>query len=332
MSLSKNDPKISIVILNWNGKKDTIECLSSLENLNYSNYDIVVVDNGSTDDSIEVIKSNFPNIILIENKKNLGFAEGNNVGVDFALKNGADYLFLLNNDTIVDKDILSEYVNAMNAQKNAGILGAKILRYDKRDIIDHLGGKWNGKKAEFESFANGEKDSDQYDDMKLVDYVCGCAIFVKREVFETIGNLEPRFFLIWEESDFCYRAKKANFEIWTAPKAKLYHKISQSFTGGKPQMQYYWWRNRLFWIERNLNTKDKLSIYFKTIFPEIVHLFKLFFLKTCQKYLHNLFSPKKNNEKRSTKLLRYKAGCKGVMDYVLRNFYQGPSFLTKKKN
>ncbi len=101
-------PKVSIIVLNWNGKKDTQECLNSLSSINYPNFDVILVDNGSSDGSVEFFKNNFPKIKLIANMRNLGFAEGNNVGVKFAVKNGANYVFLLNNDTRVDKDVLKE--------------------------------------------------------------------------------------------------------------------------------------------------------------------------------------------------------------------------------
>src|SRR5262245_54733842 len=115
-------PKICIIILNWNGKKDTLECLQSVQQISYENFETVVVDNGSSDDSVTIIQSEFPHITLLETGKNLGYAEGNNVGIRYGLQQKADFLFILNNDTIVDKDILTHFVQGFKQNPHAGIL------------------------------------------------------------------------------------------------------------------------------------------------------------------------------------------------------------------
>jgi GT2 family glycosyltransferase len=325
------NPKISIIIVNWNGWKDTVECLNSVKQINYPNYETIIVDNGSCDNSIIQIKKKFPDILLLETKKNLGFAGGNNVGISYALKNGAEFFLLLNNDTIVNKEILNSFINGFYSQKKAGILGAKILCY-KNKYIDHFGGFWNSKIAEFVSQANKQIDDDKWSSMKQVDYVSGCAFFIKKSVIEKIGLLEEDFFLIWEETDYCYRAKKAGFEIWAVPTAKVWHKISSSFSGGHHHMHYYWWRNRLLWIKRNCSKQEKKQLYKNVIFPEIIHIHKLKYLKSLQ-YLFLLtffyFFPK-NKKIKKQKLLRYKAGCKGIKDYYRRKFGKGPKWLSKK--
>jgi len=146
--------------------------------------------------------------------------------------------------------------------------------------------------------------------MTSVDYVCGAALFAHRSVFETIGLLEPRFFLFWEESDWCLRAKRNGYEIWTAPQAHVWHKVSASFTGGKPQMCYFWWRNRLFWIERNCTSQERREIYRRVLLPEIRKLVRLFLLRSLQRlFLH-----------RSQQLLSYRASLAGIRDYYLRRF------------
>lgn len=325
------EPSIAIILVNWNGYEDTLQCLHSLQKVNYKNFTPLIVDNGSIDASVSILQKAFPEIKLIQTKENLGFAGGNNVGIKWAYEQGFDYIFLLNNDTIVDEDILTAFVSAAKNKPKAGILGAQILRFDDPKIIDHLGGFWDEKKADFSSFHTGESYLQSYE-MKNVDYVCGCAFFIKKEVIQKIGYLDPRFFLIWEESDYCYKAKRNGFEIWTAPKAKLWHKISASFVGGKPHTNYYWWRNRLLWIENNLQPKQKMNLFFSTLLPQIVHLFKLKWLKALQLFGLKLFSPSSLTEKRITKFLRYKAGCKGIWDYLFRRFGKGPNWLTQKKD
>jgi GT2 family glycosyltransferase len=323
------EPHIAIIILNWNGKKDTLACLDSIAKIDYKNFETLVVDNGSTDDSLSAISSNFPHLPLIATGQNLGFAEGNNVGIRWALARGVDYFFLLNNDTTVDPGILKAFLEKERSSPECGILGAKICLFEKPTHFDHLGGTWNARTASFDLACLRQKDEGA--PPPLVDYVCGCALFVKREVFEKIGLLEPRFFLIWEEADFCFRARKAGYQIATAPEARLLHKVSASFVGGKPHSTYFWWRNRLFWIERNCTPREKLRLYLRVLLPEIAHLYKLKHLKSAQLFFQRHFGTHTDLSEKEGKVLKYKAALGGVKDYLLRRFGNGPSWIYGKK-
>lgn len=314
--------KIAVIILNWNGKKDTLECLASLKKVDYPNFFTVVVDNGSTDSSVSDLRTEHPEITLLETGKNLGFAEGNNVGIRYALEKGADFLFLLNNDTVVDPHILMALVDRSAEQPSVGIFGCSVYLYEKKNQFDHLGGLWNPKKGHFDLICNRSYEEGQ--PAPSVDYVCGCAFFVRKEVFETVGLLESRFFLIWEEADFCFRAKRAGFEIGVARQAKLWHKVSASFVGGKPHTTYFWWRGRLFWIERNCKGFEKCKLYLTVLIPEIIHIYKLRWLKNLQ-----LLFPKKREE-RKHKILQYRAALQGVKDYLLRRFGNAPPWIYKR--
>lgn len=317
--MEKPFPKIFIILLNWNGKKDTLECLTSLQKVDYPNFQTIVVDNGSSDDSVAVLRKAYPNVPILENRMNLGFAGGNNPGIEWVLRHHADWILLLNNDTIVAPDFLKAFMNAAKEQPKAKILGAKILRYHQPDIIDHLGGFWNGQKGEFDSPDAGQNDH-PYFNMRAADYVCGAALCMHRSVPETIGLLEPNFFLFWEESDYCYRARKAGFEVWTAPEAKVWHKVSSSFTGGKPHMHYFWWRSRLLWIERNCTPEERKRLYRTLIIPELWKMARHYLLKF-------LFTA---DPKRREKVRRNKAGCAGAIDYFRRRFGNCPNWLIKK--
>ena len=309
-------PKISIILVNWNGKKDTLECLASLTRVDYPNFQTIVVDNGSTDDSIAALRSAYPNMPILETGANLGFAGGNNLGIEWALRHHAEWILLLNNDTVVDPRFLQAFLSAAASKPKAKVLGAKILRYSEPGVVDHLGGFWDAKRAEFLSPDAGQADH-PYFNMKQADYVCGAALFMHRSVPETIGLLEPNFFLYWEETDYCYRAKRAGFEVWTAPEAKIWHKVSSSFTGGKPHMQYFWWRSRLLWIARNCTPKEKRDLYLKVIIPEMWKMGRRYFLK-C------LFA---TTPARREKVRRYKAGCAGIFDYFRGKFGNCPNWL-----
>lgn len=314
-STAKQDgmPKIAIIILNWNGKSDTLACLDSIQQLTYPHIEVIVVDNGSTDDSVAALRNRllvFSSGTLLETGENLGYAEGNNVGIRYAMDHKADFLFLLNNDTIVAPDILERFLEQFQSSPHVGILGAKIFLYDQRDTLDHLGGMWNPKRGEFD-FIGLRQSADAFQTPQELDYACGAGLMIKRSVIETIGLLEPRFFLIWEESDFSFRARRAGFSTLSCPTAKLWHKVSASFVGGKPHSTYFWWRNRLLWIERNCSLKEKWSLYFRVLIPEIFRMLKRA-LPFRQKNLKN------------------RAALQGVRDYFFRRFGNGPAWIYKK--
>ena len=321
--------KISIVVLNWNGMKDTLACLESLKKLSYSLHEIIVVDNGSTDGSVPAIREAFPHCKLIETGANLGFAGGNNAGIEYALAHGADYILLLNNDTVVAPDLLECFIETFNVRPDAGLLGAKILRFDQRDTLDHFGGMWDRKSGTFSFVGLGQKDGADWQESQEIDYACGAGLMIKRAVFEQVGLLEPRFFLIWEESDFCFRAKKAGFKTLTCPKAKIWHKVSASFVG-KPHSTYFWWRNRLLWIERNLPVRERWSLTLRVLLPEVVHMLKIRVLKKMQLLVTRLIRPRSDLREKELKLLKNRAALSGVRDYLLRRFGNGPSWIYKK--
>lgn len=250
-------PKILIIILNWNGKQDTLECLESVCKIDYPNFDVIVVDNGSTDDSVAAIKTAFPQVILIENKENLGFAGGNNVGIKHALQNGAEFVFLLNNDTVVDPDILVQLVTAHETLHKPGFLGCKIYFYDRPKVIQHFGGEviftpiLSGR-----HIGDGEDDKGQFEKVQTCDYVTGCALLFHRNVIQKVGLLDERYFVYWEDADWGMRAKQFGYNNYVIPEAKLWHKVSASTYGAHPLRLYYFNRNRLLFASSH-SDKDR---------------------------------------------------------------------------
>jgi GT2 family glycosyltransferase len=265
-------------------------------------------------------------LILIENPKNLGFSGGNNVGITYALDHQADFILLLNNDTKVSSDLLQKFMLGFQQFPQAGILGAKIYLMGEENRLDHFGGNWNQKKAAFD-FVGLHASDENWDTAFCVDYVCGAAMMIKKEVFWKIGLFESRFFLIWEESDFCMRAKRLGYQVISYPQAKIWHKVSSSFTGGKVHSTYFWWRNRLLWIERNCSPSELLSAYIRVLIPQIFHLVKIYFLKSIQFICCKYFYTKANQEKKRNRLLINKAALKGIKDYIFRRFDQGPDWV-----
>ncbi len=322
-------PRICIILLNWNGKKDTLECLESLSKANYSSFTTIVVDNGSTDGSIPAIRASFSHVPIFETGSNLGFAGGNNVGIQWALSKSFEWILLLNNDTIVDPHFLTAFMDAAKNMPQAKIFGAKILRYGDPHRIDHLGGKWNPGNAKFESIASGLLDSELIEyKSEAVDYVCGAALLMHHSVPRTIGLLESRFFLFWEETDYCFRARHVGFEIWTAPAAKVWHKVSASFIGGKPHSHYFWWRSRLLWLERNLPSYEREDIMARVIRPELMKTIRHYGLKSLQLLLWKILFLPKDVEKEQ-KVRRLRAGLIGAFHYYLGKFGNCPKWISK---
>lgn len=317
--MSAPSPKVAIILLNWNGKKDTLECLASLKSLSYPNYQIIIVDNGSTDDSVSAIHSAHPHIPILETHANLGFAGGNNVGIEWALRHHAEWILLLNNDTTVDPSLLTALLTTANLPPHPKIIGAKILRYQEPTTIDHFGGFWNPSRAEFTSPDSGLPNH-AYLKPRAADYVCGAAFFFHRSVPETIGLLETRYFLFWEETDYCTRAKQAGFHIWTTPQAIIWHKVSSSFTGGKPHTHYFWWRSRLLFIHLNCTPQQKRTLYRTVLLPEMAKLLRHYFVRSLFTF----------GASRPTKLRHYKAGLAGIFDYYRGKFGNCPSWLLKR--
>ncbi|OGN52716.1 MAG: hypothetical protein A2Z85_01495 [Chlamydiae bacterium GWA2_50_15] len=317
-----NAPLIFIIILNWNGKDDTLACLASLQSVFYAPFRIVVVDNGSSDGSIDAIESAYPAVALLKNQENLGFAEGNNIGAQFALKEGADWIFLLNNDTVVEPGILSAFSAHFQTHPNSSLSGAVPFLFDQKSLtLDHLGGRWNAKKAQFDLIGKGAPFHEElFSRLPELDYACGCSLMIRRDVVEKIGLFDARFFLLWEEADFCLRAKRAGFLLSICKEALLRHKVSASFVGGKPQSRYYWWRNRLLFIELNVTPGPRVALYIKVLLPELVRLYKLLLLKNLHVFLSRLVRPGCDQAARLRKLQQIRASLKGIRDYFLRRF------------
>jgi hypothetical protein len=260
-------PKIGIIIINYNGEKYTNSCIRSIFKSSYQNYLIIVVDNASTDNSVQLLKEEFNNkIILIKNKDNLGFSGANNIGIKYALENGCEYVVLLNNDTEIDKDLIKNMVKTSIKNNNA-IISPKIYYYDKPNKIWSAGGGINWKKGLSYHYGFNEIDKGQFDEQKEIDFATGCCILIHKSVFNKIGFLAEEYFLYFEDTDFCVRAKRAGINSLYEPSAKLWHKVS-STTGSRESLitLYYGNRNRLYFNDK-FNKKNKfyyLSYFYAT--------------------------------------------------------------------
>lgn len=224
-------PRVFIIVLTWNGKKDTLACLDSLEHLTYPNFEIIVVDNASNDGASNEIQRKFPNAELIVNSSNLRFAGGNNVGIKRAMELGAEYVLLLNNDTVVEKDFLSKLVGAAVADQAVGIVGPKIYYYDNPKTIWYAGGKIEWWKGWVSHIGIREEDEGKYDAIMETDYITGCCLLIKREVIQQIGLLDEKYYIYGEDTDLCVRASRAGFKLLYVPASMIWHKLSVSSGG-----------------------------------------------------------------------------------------------------
>lgn len=243
---------VSIIIVNWNGWRDTVECIASTRQLDYPNFEVIVVDNASTDDSVGRIREHCPEVRIIEAGENLGFAGGNNVGIRAALKAGAHYVWPLNNDTVVEARALSQLVEAHAAHPNAGALGSKILFFDRPKTVWFAGGfiskTWGWTQHRGES----ETDSEENLSPSPVDYVSGASMLVPSLVLEKVGLMREEYFLYWEEVDWCTRIRKAGFDVLYVPASRIWHKVGASTPKDQePRKWRYEGRNRVLFYRLN---------------------------------------------------------------------------------
>lgn len=258
-------PQVCIVLLNWNQETDTRECLASLQQCSYADKTIILVDNGSQDGSPQRLAREFPEVILLPQPVNLGFAEGSNVGIRAALAHGADQILLLNNDTLVDSAFLEPLAAALARDAGIGIVGPKIYCYPERETFWCAGGQVDWQTGRQFHRGGGEQERGQYESEVEIDYASGCCLLARRDVFEQIGLLDPRYFIYFEEADWCTRALSQGFRIRFIPTSRIWHKVSAAMQSSSPNTAYYITRNRLLFLtEHGPRERQAFFRYFYT--------------------------------------------------------------------
>ncbi len=305
--MENKDPLVYVIILNWNGLEDTIECLYSLQRLGYENYKIVVVDNGSEKDESTYISKNFKSVSVIENKKNLGYCKANNQGIKLAMEENADYVLLLNNDTVVKASFLNVLIEYAEIHSNVGILNPKILYY-KSDKIHSMGGKILYPLGLFKNIGKG-KNSENYTSPLEPEFASGCAMLIRTEVIKKVGMLDPTYFAYCEDVDFSLRTKRRGYGIRVVPNSIIYHKKSATAgTIGSDQISnlqaYLKARNGIIFAAKRLTGLKLLEYMFgQFTFRLIYHLINIENSKGIKMYLSGvldginfLFRNKINND------------------------------------
>lgn len=307
----KMNPSVAIIVLNWNGYKDTIECLESIHQINYDNYNAIVVDNGSFDDSVHKIKEycsgkieikskffeydpeNKPvnvfeygedelesdkdmntidqlpsnkKIILIKNKKNYGFALGNNIGIKYAVKNlKSDYVLLLNNDVVVDPEFLNELINVAGSDPQIGAVGPKTYFYDDRNMIQWAaGGFMDPKYFKVESIGSFEMDNGQYNENLELDYIVASCVLCKKEVIKKAGLLDHSYFMYFEDVDWSIKILRSGYKCYYAYKSKIWHKMGVSSSNCYKARFYH--MNRIYLFKKNFKQSEYFSSLLRFIF------------------------------------------------------------------
>ena len=299
----ETQPLVAIIILNYNGFKDTIECLDSLQNIDYQNYRIVVVENGSSNDSFSILNAKFPDIELIRSEANLGFAGGCNLGMKKASGLNPAYYLLLNNDTIVERSFLTELVNARLKQQNAGILSPFEYSYSERNKLMFSGGSMSILRGPLYPVPASKIDPVESLPYKTA-LLGGSCMMIKREVIEQIGTLDEKYFLYFEDADFCLRASRAKWDLIMVPKSSIWHKGNASH-GEKlgDVMAYYLSRNQLYYVSKNYT-----SFFAKTLFLSNFYFEKIIaFAKWTIKWKKNLI----------------RCSFKGIVDFYLGKMGKG---------
>jgi GT2 family glycosyltransferase len=231
-----------VVVLNWNGGEMVCDTIASILSSDLPPESTIVVDNASTDGSDAQIQQRFPGVTLIRNDSNLGFAAGNNRGIQHALENGADCVLLLNNDTLVEPLALRTMVFALLAEPIRGVVVPKVCFHPSEGerTLWAAGAQWRAFPPRVTMRGYGEPDMGQYDEPGSVDYATACALLIRREVFEKVGFLDESYFMYQEDYAFCDRVRASGLTLWYAPKAVIHHRVSASTGEGSPQKWRHW--------------------------------------------------------------------------------------------
>jgi GT2 family glycosyltransferase len=219
---------VAAIVINYNGCDVTLLTLESLAKVEYQELEIIVVDNGSTDGSFEVIEEKFPGVSQVRKEVNEGVAAGMNVGVNYALEGDCDYLLILNNDIEVDRQMISELVSVGESERSVGCVGPKTYYHGDRERLWSAGGTLQFREAVTAERGMGEEDLGQYDKVQEVDYINGCAMLVKRHVMERVGLFDPTYFIGVEDADWCMRMKRKGYRCAYTPHAILFHMVSHT--------------------------------------------------------------------------------------------------------
>ncbi len=305
-------PMVAFVILNWKQRELTLACLESVVSINYpaERVRVVVVDNASQDGSVEAVYDAYPGVIVIENSENLGYAGGNNVGIRWAMKVGVDYIFILNNDVIVSKDILRHLLPSFIENPQVAITTPLIVDSNDSTHVWSLGAGLAYNRGEVRRlYADQEVTSVSLLDPFPVDIAPGSAMLVKANIISAVGLMDEAYFLFYEEGDWCLTVGARGFKIYAVPRAVVWHKGSATIGKDSAAVDYYMVRNRLRFIRRNWRGWIRVALFVKVIGNEI----KIILAYTLRHH-------------QKQRLANRNARLRGIIDALLNRY--GPAKIT----
>jgi len=243
--------KVAVILVNWNNHADTLECLRSLQSSSYQPREVLVVENGSRPESVQALRGAAGCDLLIESAQNLGFTGGNNLGIRTALERGADFVFVLNNDTIVNEATIATLVNGLEAAPDAGIAAPKIRFYKPDNLVWYAGGRFSTAAQNPVMIGYQAVDDGRWDVPGNVDFASGCAMLIRREILERLGGFADEYFAVWEDVELSLRVRSAGHPIAYVPGSLVWHKESAASGGlDAPGYVYYQMRNRFLFLGR----------------------------------------------------------------------------------
>lgn len=243
----KHSARLAVILVNWNGSDDTLNCLGSIRASTYQDYFVIVVDNGSRADQVLKLKQNNSDFVLIETGENLGYTGGNNKGIEYALDCKVEYVLLLNNDTYIAPNTLQNIMQAVDMDKKIGILSPKIFFHPARHLIWSAGAALNQRFLMGYSLGYKVEDKGQFDQARDVDYVTGCAMLIQSRVISEVGMLSDDYFAVCEDIDYCLRVANAGYKIKYEPSASVWH-IESASSGGSDAPQYVYYQTRNYFL------------------------------------------------------------------------------------
>lgn len=271
--MTPTNDSVAIVLVNWNSFQLTSDCIQSLQNISYKNHCVIVVDNGSEDGSGEQLKSTYPNIVLIQSSKNLGFTGGNNLGMQYAIEQAFTYVLLLNNDTFVEPNFLEPLISMLEKDNSIGAVQPKIFFHHNRNLLWDAGSFYTALLGRTYTRGYQQKDHAKYNQVMQTDWITGCAFLVRTSVLKKTGLLPENLFIYYEDVDLSFRIRKLGYRLCYQPASVIYHIAGMAHKKKhkegmlNPKVHYLNFRNRI-WL---------LKAYTKPIFVPTVFLYNFFY-------------------------------------------------------
>jgi len=262
MDLSQNQPRprVGVVIVNHNLKDSLRETILSFKKVNYPGLEMVVSDNASTDGSVQMIRSEFPEVHLLAHEKELGYGKAASLGLQY-FADKTKYIFSTTNDVIVDPEMINILVEQAEKDPKAAVLGCKIYYYGTDDLLWSAGGRIHPLHGHSYHFGWNRKDHPRYNRIRECDYVTGCGYLLRSDVVKRLDAFKPDLIFCAEDADFCYRARESGYKILYVPAAKMWHKTSTTLAKNRPLQLYYGTRNSLYMIQRHRIGFYPLSLF-----------------------------------------------------------------------